>query len=235
MEMKRYKQVQSFLKLQIQKGFYKVGDYLPSENELCSTFGITRTTARKALDELMKEGFIERLHGKGSQVRERRLSLGLLNVKGFSEAVGQVVSTIFLEHPKSCPWSPDIKFGISRQEVNEPCIHFARLRCVAGRPVMIEYNWLSNIYVQGFTEVEFVDGSFFKTLSQIYRIEIVGSAQELRAVNAGKDISDLLHLPIGSPILHISVKFHTSHKNFHIYSELYCNTEKYPIGNSYNL
>jgi len=235
MEKKRYKQIQSFLKLQIQKGFFKVGDYLPSENELCSTFSITRTTARRALDELMKEGFIERLHGKGSLVRERRHSLGLLNVKGFSEAVGKVVTTVFLENPKFCQWNPEINFEVSKNELNESCIHFARLRCVELQPVMIEYNWLPDNYLQGFTEIKFIDGSFFKTLSQVYRIEIVGSEQELRAENANKNIADLLRIRLGSPILHISVKFYTSNKNFHIYSELYCNTEEYPIGNSYNL
>jgi len=235
MEEKRYKQVQSFLKLQIQKGDYLVGDYLPSENELCSTFSITRTTARKALEELMKEGFIERQHGKGSIVRERRQSLGLLNVKGFSEAVGKDVSTAFLQHPQSGFWSPEIHFSISESEIKEPCIHFARLRCVGEIPVMIEYNWLAGNNLEGIVGLKFIDDSFFKTLSQHYRIEITGSEQELRAENANKNIAVMLKIPLGFPVLHISVKFHTSKNNFYIFSELYCNTANYPIGNTYHL
>ena len=97
----RYKKLQSYLKTRIQQGFYKQGDFLPSENELCLKYSITRTTVRKALDELQKDGFIERLRGKGSIVRERRQSLGLLNVKGFSEAVGKNVKTIMLQKPNS--------------------------------------------------------------------------------------------------------------------------------------
>jgi len=235
MEEKRYKQVQNFLKLQIQKGDYIIGDFLPSENELCATFSITRTTARKALEELMKEGFIERQHGKGSIVRERRQSLGLLNVKGFSEAVGKDVSTVFLQHPQPDSWTTEIHFKISENEIKEPCIHFARLRCVGETPVMIEYNWFASTRLEGIVGLEFIDGSFFKTLSQHYRIEITGSEQELRAENANNDIAILLNIPFGSPILHISVKFHTSKNNFYIYSELYCNTANYPIGNSYHI
>jgi len=235
MEEKRYKQVQNFLKLQIQKGDYVVGDFLPSENELCASFSITRTTARKALEELMKEGFIERQQGKGSIVRERRQSLGLLNVKGFSEAVGKDVSTVFLQHPQPGFWSPEIHFTISEAEIKEPCIHFARLRCVGEIPVMIEYNWLTGNHLEGIVGFKFIDDSFFKTLSQHYRIEITGSEQELRAENANKDIAALLKIPLGFPILHISVKFHTSKNNFYIYSELYCNTAKYSIGNTYHL
>jgi DNA-binding transcriptional MocR family regulator len=67
----KYQAVLVYLKEQIQRGKYIVGDYLPSENELCAQFSITRTTARKALDELLKEGFIEKIHGKGSRVAER--------------------------------------------------------------------------------------------------------------------------------------------------------------------
>jgi len=235
MKEKRYRQVQNFLTLQIQKGYYNVGDYLPSENELCSTFSITRTTVRKALDELTRDGFIERHHGKGSIVRERRQSLGLLNVKGFSEAVGTDVSTIFLQPPHLNFWSPEIHFKISEQELSKQCIHFSRLRCVGEIPVMIEYNWMNSTYLGNFLDVEFINGSFFRTLSKHYQIEIVGSEHELRAENAHKNSADLLKVPLGSPILHISVKFHTSQSNFYIYSELYCNTNTYPIGNSYHL
>ena len=235
MDEKRYRRIQNFLKLQIQKGYYTVGDYLPSENELCSTFSITRTTARKALDELTKEGFIERQHGKGSLVCERRQSLGLLNVKGFSEAAGKNVTTIFLHYPQTSLWSPEIHFAVSEDEIKEQCIHFCRLRCVGENPVMIEYNWLSDTHLEGIVDFKFIDDSFFKTLSQHYRIEITGSEQELRAENAKKEIAVLLKIPSGSPVLHISLKFHTSKNNFFIYSELYCNTSDYPIGNSYHI
>lgn len=42
------------MKEKIQHGNLQVGDYLPSENELCADFSITRTTVRKALDNLLK-------------------------------------------------------------------------------------------------------------------------------------------------------------------------------------
>lgn len=68
MSKPKYLRIQNFLKEQIQQGIYETGDYLQSENELCQQFSITRTTARKALDELLKEGFIEKQKGKGSKV-----------------------------------------------------------------------------------------------------------------------------------------------------------------------
>lgn len=231
----KYKQIQIFLKEQIQQGFYAVGDYLPSENELCSRFSITRTTARKALDELMREGFIEKRQGKGSKVRERRKSLGLLNVKGFSEAVGDNVSTAFLQEPMIGEWSDEIVLPVNEQDKNSSCIYFERLRYVGPNPVMLEKNWFPATVVPGFINQSFKEDSFFKTLSRKYLIEITGSKQELRAEYARRNSAKLLEVKERTPLLHISVKFLTSSPKLNIYSELYCVTSRYPVGNSYFL
>lgn len=231
----KYLNVQKYLKQQIQQGKYNTGDFIPSENELCRQFLITRTTARKALDELIKEGFIERIHGKGSRVKERRHTLGLLNVKGFSEAVGEGVKTVVLQNPYKTKWSDEIVLPISDKDKNTPCIFFERLRFVSEIPVMLEKNWFGNAALPGFLKSDFVDGSFFKTLSQCYFIEITGSTQEIRAEFTSENHAKLFGIEVGDPLLHISIKFSTSSPKLTIYSELYCNTSVYPVGNSYYL
>jgi len=231
--MKKYIKIRNDLKKQIQLGEFKNGDFLPSENDLCKTFTITRTTARKALDELVKEGFIEKQQGKGSKVIERRKSLGLLNVKGFSDVVGAEVKTIFLQKPAEQDWSDEILFSINEEDKQEPCYFFERLRFVSDNPVLHEKNWFSAVTLPLFLEKEFTDGSFFKTLSTQYLIEVTGSSSELRAESASKKVAKLLHIEPNSPVLHISLKFVTSNPKLTIYCELYCNTRKYPIGNSY--
>jgi len=233
MSESRYRQIYSILKSGIQQGSYKIGNFLPSEHELCRTYKITRTTARKALDELLKEGFIEKEHGKGSRVKERRQSLGLLTVKGFSEAVGENVHTTFIQKPSLMSWPSDLPFPASENELDSKCIYFGRLRGVQDTAVMRECNWFSAQGLDGFLEGDFVDGSFFKTLSQKYFIEITGSEQELRALYADEECASLLKVDPQSPILCISIKFTTSNPLLNIYSNLYCNTEKYPIGNRY--
>jgi DNA-binding GntR family transcriptional regulator len=235
MKLTRYQKIQYMLKEKIQQGIYQIGDYLPSENELCSEYSITRTTVRKALDNLIMEGFIEKQHGKGSRVKERRNSLGLLNVKGFSEAVGQNVKTVFLQQPAIREWNPEGPFQPSDNELRANCLHFERLRCVGDDPVMLENNWFADRELKNLAEQEFVDGSFFKTLSQRYLIEITGSEQELRAEYTNQRTASFLKMELAAPILHISIKFHTSKPELFIYSELFCNTKKFSIGNSYNL
>ncbi len=229
----KYLVVVQFLRELIQKEEVKVGEYLPSENDLCSRFSVTRTTVRRAMDQLMKEGFIEKQHGRGSRVRERRKSLGLLTVKGFSEAVGSNVQTEILQKPVLIQSKPPFTFLKGDTIESEFCIYFERLRKVNDIPVMIEKNWVPGVSLSGLIDSEFVDGSFFKTLSRDFQIEIIGSEHILRAESANSKIAALLNLQNGSPVLHISVKFSTSNPDIHIFSELYCNTTQFPVGNSY--
>ena len=230
----RYRQIYNILKSGIQQGNFAVGGFLPSENELCKTYSITRTTARKALDELLREGFIEKQHGKGSRVKERRKSLGLLTVKGFSEAVGENVKTTYLQRPTKISWPEDLPFPASTGELQHDCLYFERVRGVDDVPVMLESDWFSAKALPGFESCDFVEGSFFKTLSQKYLIEITSSEQELRALFADDKRAELLQIETGAPILRISIKFSTSNPDLNLYSYLFCNTEKYPIGNIYH-
>jgi len=229
----RYRQLYEELKKQIQQDCYSVGELLPSENDLCSAYQITRTTVRKALDELQKEGYIDRLKGKGSIVCEHRKTLGLLTVKGFSETVNQNIKNVFVSKPDFAEWDKHFPFQPSQEEAKSRCIRFGRLRCVEETPTMFEESWLSSKRVPDFMDKEFVQGSFFKTLSQRYLIEITGSEHEIRAIRADQEIAESLHLSLHEPVLYIAVRYQTNIPNFYIYSKLYCNTNEYPIGNKY--
>jgi len=229
----KYRQVQDELRYQIQQDLYRVGDLLPSEHELCARYAITRTTARKALDELQREGYIVRRHGKGSVVVERRNSLGLLTVKGFSDVAGTRVKNVMVARPHVADWDDDFAFAPTEAEAGDSCYRFTRIRCVGDDAVLVEVSWLACGPVPEFDKHELVGGSFFKTLSQRYQIDVLGSEQNLQAIAAQSAIADLLSISAGSPLLYIAVRYLTNKPDYYIYSKLYCNTNKYPIGNQF--
>jgi GntR family transcriptional regulator, transcriptional repressor for pyruvate dehydrogenase complex len=63
-------QVYSQLKSQLMKGDWKVGEKLPSENELCTLLSVSRVTVRTALQQLEILGLVETRHGGGTFVRD---------------------------------------------------------------------------------------------------------------------------------------------------------------------
>lgn len=63
-------QVYVQLKSQLMEGVWKVGEKLPSENELCASLGVSRVTVRAALQQLEILGLVETKHGGGNFVRD---------------------------------------------------------------------------------------------------------------------------------------------------------------------
>ncbi len=63
-----YWQLKNILKEKIERGEFKPGDRIPPEDELCKTFGISRTPIRQALAELVNEGLLLRRRGQGTFV-----------------------------------------------------------------------------------------------------------------------------------------------------------------------
>lgn len=72
MQTAKYIQVIDWIKAQIASGEVKGGEKLESENQLSARFGISRQTVRHALDLLVQEDILERVHGSGTYVRKNR-------------------------------------------------------------------------------------------------------------------------------------------------------------------
>lgn len=67
----KHERLRSWIKNRIDDGTFNSGDKLPSENELCSMFGISRHTVRHALDLLESEGIIDRRRGSGTYILKK--------------------------------------------------------------------------------------------------------------------------------------------------------------------
>ena len=64
-----YEQLRKALLEAITSGKLSAGTKLPTEEELCAQFGISRPVARQAYNMLIEEGFVERMRGRGTFVR----------------------------------------------------------------------------------------------------------------------------------------------------------------------
>jgi len=67
-----YIQLKEHILARIERGELEAGQRLPSERELCDQFGVSRITIRQALGELMRDGLLQRIPGKGTFVARKR-------------------------------------------------------------------------------------------------------------------------------------------------------------------
>jgi Transcriptional regulators len=223
-----YERVTADLKKDIDKGIYKVGDLLPSENELCASYNITRPTVRQALLRLINMGYIIRYKGKGSIVAEPKRALGILSVSGVTEGVGpEKLKTSILQKPIARQWPDGLLSEVNEIELAAGCIYFTRLRIISSRPVLFEETFISNLGLKDLLKSNLENRSLFKTLSDRYDMEIKGGMQRIWAKRADKATSDLLQIKRNSPIVYMRRKLNTNIKDLNIYSWLYCNTQDY--------
>lgn len=64
----RYRRMAETLQARIAAGDWKVGEALPTEQELCAEFAVSRHTAREALRVLAQAGLVRRRQGSGTEV-----------------------------------------------------------------------------------------------------------------------------------------------------------------------
>lgn len=224
------------LKRKIVTGTFAEGELLPSENKLTSEYQVARSTVRQALNELVKDGYINKKQGVGSIVDRSVKSLGLLSFKGFSDVMGKVnknVSTRNINGPTIAPWMDHFFYKLTKEEISAGCIFLERIRFVDNDPVMLELTYIPNFGLSGLCQSTFVNNSLFQTLNVKYNIEVNNLTQDLRAVTANAKVSRNLQLTIGNPVLHVYRKYFTTREHFKIYSSLFCNTNKYAIGSNH--
>lgn len=81
-----YRQIRDMLAKEIQE-LYKAGDALAPEIELAQRFGVNRHTLRRAIDELIADGLVERCHGRGVFVLEPAINYAIGTNTRFTETL----------------------------------------------------------------------------------------------------------------------------------------------------
>lgn len=210
--------------------FIERGDLLPSENELCKLYGMTRPTVRQSLGALANDGYIKKHQGKGSIVHSLPKEIGILSVSGTTSAVGdRNLRTRIIVKPLIRPWDEDFMFKLSELEKESGCIYMERLRLLNGTPIFYDISFIANINLPRITSRQFEDRSLFQVLRDSYQVEIKGGEQRIKAIPSSAKISKFLKIKKGEPVLYLERKMETNITGLFLYSSIYCNTEKYSI------
>jgi GntR family transcriptional regulator/GntR family frlABCD operon transcriptional regulator len=229
-KMPHHKRLYEILRKHIIDGVYKEGDLLPSENELCQLYGVTRPTVRQSLSTLANDGYIRKHQGKGSIVHLLPKEIGILSVSGTTSALGdRNLKTRIIVKPVLIPWGKEFMFTLSELEKESGCIYMERLRLLDGVPIFYDISYIANINLPRITSRQFENRSLFQILRDHYHIDIKGGEQRIKAIPASLKISRFLHLKKGQPVLHLERKMVTNNPGLYVYSSIFCNTEKYSI------
>jgi len=183
-----------------------VGDLAPmtrvsSELELASMFGVSRMTARKAVDRLVAEGLLFRRQGKGTFVAQPKIAHGLSTQLSFGQAMiglGLDVSTTVLQQGMA-PAPADIARALGIAPGGST-VYIRRLRTVEGEPAAIHTSYLPGGY--GAILDDDLRGSLTTAMAAV-GAGVEHSRDTVEAVVASPEEANILHVQTGSPLLMI--------------------------------
>lgn len=226
----QHRKLYGILRRHIADGVYAEGDLLPSENELCRIYGMTRPTVRQSLASLANDGYIRKHQGKGSIVQLPPRDIGILSVSGTTTAVGnRNLKTRIIVKPVLKPWPGEFMFPLTGLERESGCIYMERLRLLDEAPIFYDISYIANINLPRITARQFENRSLFEVLRERYKVEIKGGEQRIRAISPSSRIRRFLKLEAGQPVLHLERRMVTSMEGLFLYSSIFCNTGKYSV------
>jgi GntR family transcriptional regulator len=169
------------------------GDLIPPERELCEIHGISRMTARKAIDVLVNEGLVYREQGRGSFIAEPRINHPISKLVGFTEdhtSRGSRAETRLLEFEIE----PASKSYAQRLQIPEGSlmIKARRLRTVDGEPLSIENIYLPKDLFPDLTGDMIDNKSFYTLVEKKYGFTLSYAKQTIEPLLINDYDSDLL-------------------------------------------
>jgi GntR family transcriptional regulator len=182
-------------------GSLNAGDRLPSENELSEQLGVSTITVKRSLDELRRQGLIQRIQGRGSFVvgqkkfefpLEQHFSLttvtrrlyGMEPVRQTLELTETAASLSVAAHLNLMP--------------GERVVRLVRLRLMDKIPVSVETSYLPLRLFPDLASVYTEETSLYDLLKARYDREVVRAEDTIEPVLINAFEAQTLEVPLGT-------------------------------------
>ncbi len=198
-----YLQLRNALLQAIQDGRLAPHQRVPSERELSEAMGISRMTARQALQTLINDGYLYTVPGKGTFVScAPKIEQNLQRLSGFTQEVrsqglipgSKVLSVTSVEADDHSAHNLDVSPGTL-------LICITRQRLVNDDPVAVESAYLVHARFPGLGDIDFSTNSLYDVLENRYGIRLTRALQVIEAQEADEDIAPLLGIEPHKPVL----------------------------------
>jgi len=203
-----YYQLKQIIIDKLESGAWKPGDLVPSEQELQSTYGLSRITVRQALTELTYEGHFERHRGQGTFVANKPLIHNPSKRISITELMRQQGITPDWQIRQRGFVSPAPNIQERLQVRANTTVYTVEFLLSANQEPI---GWHLTYLPRPIAEAEQVEtlsdealGEFFRTLPNRPGLTI---RRTIQAVPAGNTEARLLNIRPGHPILSIEVTY----------------------------
>ncbi len=200
-----YHQIFLIIRDRIFDGTYAFESVVPGEHQLCSIFGVSRITAKRALDELAAAKLVVRRRGRGTRVSLRAVSPPVhYSVEGFLEnllAMGfktevDLISFKYVEASASVAVALNCEQGTIVQ-------YATRVRRMDAEPFSYLTTWVPEDVGRSYSKKDVETKPLLMLLEQ-GGVVVSSAEQTITATVADAVVAQALDVEIGVPLLRIS-------------------------------
>jgi len=186
--------------VELVSGTLTPGDLLPSERQLCLDHGVSRITVRDAIGQLVSEGLLVRVRGKGTFVAQRaaRSRLHLASFHADMRRLGLTPTTVVLV--VECTVPPAATASVLGLRSKQQAWHVRRLLLADGSPMTVDDAWYCAELVPDL-DAHDLSRSIYDTLRDYYDLPLDHAEQTVAAAEAGEEFAVLLGVPAARPAL----------------------------------
>jgi GntR family transcriptional regulator len=196
-----YAQLKEELIAAIARGDLAPGDQIPSQRGLCAKYRMSHMTVRRAISELLHEGVIYAIPGKGLYVTERKQDAEP-PLRGFTEDMSQrgmlASSQVLAAEVVGASTVLSSALGVP---IGTALIYLRRLRLADGLPMAVQGSYLPQALCPGLLEHDLGRGSLFALLRDVYHLRLVDGTTAVEAALADAEHAKLLGLHLPAPLL----------------------------------
>jgi len=189
------------------------GQPIPTEAELCETFGVSRTTVRKAIERLSYEGLVYSVQGKGTFVAPHKVRGHFVQSRaGLYEDARERGLSLITQVLEQQLISVDEQLARHLNiEPGDSALELVRLRFIDQEPTVISYSYVPESIFPGIVHEDFESQSLYALMQQKYGIEIHHGLRVIEAIPSKKEEARLLHVNPGSPLLVVTSTMYDGH------------------------
>lgn len=194
-----YHQLKADIQAKVASGELQPDQQLPGERHLELQYGVSRTTVRQAITELVHEGVLERRHGVGTFVAHRRVKQSLSSLMGFAETLYEQGLPVRIEVLEKGAATPPAQAAKALDlAAGAYCSHVSRRFWLNNAPLYID-----NIYLPDSIGALVMNAPLesepIYSIVERHGYRIADGVQTIRAVSLARSEAALLECKTGLP------------------------------------
>jgi GntR family transcriptional regulator len=195
-------QLRNMLQDQIERGTLRPGQQIPHERQYAEHLGISLAPVRQALLELVRQGYLLRVRGKGTFVRDDKVIEKINLLGSFTDSLRSqgLAPSFTVTCAEAKPPPPEVRevFGRPRR-----LFRLDRLASVAGGPLALLTAWLDPARFPDLAAQDFTKVPLYATLERLYGVQMGRALSTIEVVQIAGDEANLLQLAPGTSALRV--------------------------------